>query len=101
MADLIDRQDVDVLIDSLMYDDDLMLQRKVWEVLHRIQDLPSAEPERRTGKWVDDGTELGLCCSECQKSMDDYVESLDYIYLSEMPIFCPNCGSYNGGAKDE
>jgi len=53
----------------------------------------SAEPERKTGKWIDDGTELGLCCSECQKSMDDYVASSDYIYLNEIPIFCPNCGA--------
>ena len=50
------------------------------------------------GKWIDDGTELGCCCSECGTTLDDYFDGLSYeICLSKIPNFCPNCGSYNGG----
>ena len=63
--------------------------------------MPSAEPERKKGKWIDDGTELGCCCSECGATLDDYFcGALHEIRLSKMLKFCPNCGSYNGGEQE-
>lgn len=52
------------------------------------------EPERKKGKWIDDGTELGCCCSECGVTLDDYFYGALYeVRLGKMPNFCPNCGS--------
>ena len=50
----------------------------------RIEALPSAQPERKKGKWLDDCG--GLKCSVCGCTIDDpyYVEG-----------YCTKCGSYN------
>lgn len=45
------------------------------------------------GRWIDDGTEFGCQCSECGKSLDDYVAPTEYASLNEIPNFCPNCGA--------
>lgn len=61
-----------------------------------------AEMERKKGKWIDDGTELGCCCSECGVTLDDYFYgSLHEICLSKIPNFCPNCGADMRGEHDE
>ena len=58
--------------------------------------------ERKKGKWIDDGTELGCCCSECGVTLDDYFYGALYeVRLDKIPNFCPNCGSYNGGEQIE
>lgn len=62
--------------------------------------LPSAEPERKKGKWI--GKEqfanspefYSWQCSVCGCVLED--PTLDKPYP-----FCPNCGSYNGGEEDE
>ena len=41
-----------------------------------IDSVPSAEPERKKGKWIDDN------CSECGQ----------YVYHGDARNFCPNCG---------
>ena len=55
-----------------------------------IHSLPSAEPERKTGKWIDqdEGAFYPIECSECHKEplLDAYG---DYVYSD----FCPNCGA--------
>lgn len=52
------------------------------------------QPERKTGRWIDDGTELGCQCSECGKSLDEYINcGTEYMTLTEIPKFCPNCGA--------
>ena len=54
----------------------------------------SLHPEQKKGMWIDDGTELGCCCSKCGKTLDDYFDGALYeIYLKEMPNFCLNCGA--------
>ena len=45
------------------------------------------------GRWIDDGTEFGCQCSECGKTLDDYVAPTEYASLNEIPNFCPNCGA--------
>lgn len=86
------------------YKEKLCNQRR-WEeaeeyqrIIDRFMSFASAEPERKKGKWIDDGTELGCCCSECGVTLDDYFDGALYeVRLGKMPKFCPNCGSYNGG----
>ena len=62
------------------------------EVRERIQSLPSAQPERKKGKWIITKTERGwncaeypteVTCSNCNY-IEDYQKALD---------FCPNCGA--------
>ena len=52
--------------------------------------LPSAQPERRKGKWIDFSMSIkGVpteACGECGEWS-----------LGMGKNFCPNCGSYNGG----
>jgi len=49
--------------------------------------------ERKTGRWIPDGSELGIKCNKCGKSFSDYVNAgTGYMFLEETPNFCPNCG---------
>lgn len=55
-----------------------------------LRELPSAQPERKKGKWIPYLPErLRYKCSECESKYDTPWH------------FCPNCGSYNGGEQDE
>lgn len=65
--------------------------------------LPSAQPERKTGRWIycenDVDMRDGYRCDKCgffvpwdyQHKAIDFIK--DYHY-------CPDCGSYNGGGDD-
>lgn len=56
-------------------------------LIDSIITLPPVYPERPKGKWIWD-LRMGLHkCSVCGKFCD-----FDYLY-------CPNCGSYNGGGE--
>ena len=69
-----------------------------------LKNMPSAEPERKTGKWIygedsiADGVD-GYRCDQCGFFVPwDYThKSIDYIKDYN---FCPKCGSYNGGEQD-
>ena len=65
-----------------------------------VRNFPAIEPERKKGKWIDDGTELGCCCSECGVTLDDYFYGALYeVRLGKMPKFCPNCGAEMRGGE--
>lgn len=57
--------------------------------------LPSAEPERKRGKWIQDGHHIQ--CNQCGISICDKDREGDVLPKK----FCPNCGSYNGGEEDD
>ena len=60
------------------------------EVRDRLKALPSAQPERKKGKWIPYSPEgLRYKCSECESKYDTPWH------------FCPNCGSYNGGGNND
>ncbi len=64
------------------------------ELLADIEVLPSAQPERKTGKWI-----IGkyrLTCGQCRFT---YPNKL----MDEMGVvnYCPNCGAYMRGEQDE
>lgn len=59
-----------------------------------LHDLPSAQPERKKGKWINRSLNIlypafeRYTCSVCGKHSYSY-------------DFCPNCGSYNGGENHD
>jgi len=60
---------------------------------YELNDLPSIQPEHKTGQWIPSDSELEIKCNKCGKDFSEYVDSIDYIYLAEYPEFCPNCGA--------
>ena len=57
------------------------------EKLIHCKDLPSAEQEQKTGKWIEHGVKEGhliekFTCSEC-----------DYYSGTKTSNYCPNCGA--------
>lgn len=92
MGDLISRQDAIIAVRSHRIDinDPKKIVRKSYEDV--IRELPSAEPERKKGKWTD-SRDVCWLCSECGKWLDVLQGDVDM-------NFCPNCGSYNGGEQD-
>lgn len=55
-----------------------------------FEELPSAEPKRKKGKWIIKPHKMmgeAPCCSKC--GMFEPMER----------NFCPNCGSFNGGEE--
>ena len=64
-----------------------------------INTLPSAEPERKKGKWIANG-DIHKECPFCGEDWDKYVFG-DVVYTGELPKFCPNCGEDMRGEQDD
>ena len=71
-------------------------QLNMWGLFTQmIKEMPSAEPQRIRGRWID----KGVCT---------YVDNCRHLYKCDQcgggwldtPDFCPNCGSYNGGENE-
>ena len=62
-------------------------------IVSRIKQLPAAEPERKTGKWIPTGKDtifgVDVRCSVCG-------ESFATTELAE-ELYCRHCGAYMGG----
>lgn len=56
-------------------------------IIKRFEQLPSAQSESKTGKWIEDN-EGYFYCDKCGKYSAYQITQTNY---------CPNCGSYNGG----
>jgi len=71
------------------------------DVLKQIDDMPSAEPERKKGEWIDEKINSYTSrtyCSECGSSAPFVYESDDYYGNhahgeTAKTKFCPNCGA--------
>ena len=94
MSDLISRQDaIDILTSAVerckgIYGD---LGGAVSGAREFIKSLPSAEPERKTGHWIDtDNYYQRWKCSECGCHTRD-----------AEPNYCPNCGAKMEMRNDE
>lgn len=60
----------------------------------RIKDLPSAQPERKTGKWILDRSGA-YCCSKCMEPCAGYV------MMKPRDKFCKMCGAKMDGERKE
>lgn len=83
MSDLIDRQ---AAIDAI---DTGNLHRGIVDALQNIiSELPSAEPERKRGRWIIDHEYID--CSICRREKWSRVP---YENLVKRFRYCPNCGA--------
>ena len=99
MSDLIDRR---VAIDALQkeinkaippFNDTIgSIRCGVRLARNIIEDLPSAE--RKPGRWLRIKGEQEYVCQECGQ------RCLETVMLLPKWDYCPNCGSFNGGAED-
>ena len=92
--DLISRQNaVDAILELSEKVADEMLF--IDAIVDEIENIPSAEPERHRGEWIEDGHERGF--SECSKC--------GYIAVSviteRLYNFCPNCGADMRGTDEK
>ena len=82
MSDLISRQEaIDALarmIPFAIYDISTeSYTNGLTDAYNLICQLPSIQPERKTGKWIDEN------CSECGQ----------YVYRGDVKNYCPRCGA--------
>ena len=66
-----------------------------------VKQLPSTQPERKRGKWnITDAYPHNVYCSECNTR---FAQTHWAVWEDgSLPRnFCPNCGAYMGGKKDE
>ena len=58
------------------------------ELLKAIDELPSAQPERKTGRWIKDRSGA-YCCDKCMEPCATYA------MMKPRDKFCKMCGSRN------
>ena len=98
MSDLIRRGDVlDALIEkgqkSKRYEWGDRWELNLYEIKEAVESVPSAESERKTGKWIEDETGNGFwTCSACGFVSEAFGADILYHY-------CPSCGAYLKGDK--
>ena len=63
-------------------------------IIDRFMAFASAQPERKTGKWLPDNRPGGgfWVCSCCKFPSEAFAANVLY-------KFCPNCGAYMGGSE--
>lgn len=114
MSDLISREDVENTIQRLC---DLCGEEErtngvmcgacnLDNFIRVLDGIPSAESERKSGEWLEkevfDNVDYEIPewqsekCSVCGK-----YHTTPYLYNFRTFEYCPNCGSYNGGQKNE
>ena len=86
MKDLIDRQAAIDIADDLR---DCISVDGYWAWMERLKKLPSAQPERKKGRWIKVNGKTAINCSACyhcswSRSFEDTVKRFN---------FCPNCGA--------
>lgn len=59
-----------------------------------IADMPSSEPERKTGKWIDMGDYWK--CSECEATQLKKIPTVYGDITLEESKYCPYCGAKMG-----
>ena len=101
MSDLISRQDaIEVAKEELD-------NGTFYDIPSKIEYLPSAQPERKKGKWIEKEVihevEASTAIDEWQSakcSVCGKYHTTPYLYYFDDFNYCPNCGSYNGGEQN-
>ena len=64
---------------------------------YKLETLPSAQPERKKGRWIKVNGKTAINCSACYHCS----WSLVFEHTVKRFNFCPNCGAEMKGANDE
>ena len=96
--DLISRQAAISHVDDVPYIKEHPNVGLLWKAW--IESLPSAQPERKKGKWINDrGLYKCSCCNRLWTEWWAISKPIERM-RKECP-YCPMCGSYNGEEIDE
>ena len=77
--------DADALIDYLQMMPIDLGYREVEEIEEYVTSMPTIEPDRKKGRWIDEH------CSNCGCDIPAYI--IDWKWQKDMNAkFCPNCG---------
>ena len=112
MDDLISRQTVIEMVKDWNLNQHIMNEE---DAIDDVNALPSAEPERKNGKWILKKELVPLPWDSDPLDWNNYDEKThsewkEYYHCSNCDWksgefkggnFCSNCGSYNGGEQDE
>ena len=101
MADLIDRR---ALTDYIKAQRERLFVGYTLEeaILMMISEVPSAQPERKKGKWIDtDRGESNISKVYCSICMKEYIPRhwMSWKYGETPKNFCPNCGAEMEGEE--
>ena len=99
--DLIERQAAIEAVADLYWMDERLLnfKKEIDVTFDKIKALPSAQPERKKGKWVavtEDGDVYKRICSCCGQEAFFQNDDPDELYDGgryELSDFCPHCGA--------
>lgn len=75
--------------------DDVMEIKAYTDIAEGVKDMPTIEPERKTGKWIQDTKSKRHRCDQCFSfalKTDDGQENLS--------DYCPVCGSAMEGGSN-
>lgn len=61
------------------------------EIIDIIEGMPSAQPERNTGKWIYDGVRGRFPACRC--SVCGNIENADWVMISGEVNYCTKCGA--------
>ena len=92
MDDLISRQAAIDFIDAGRFVNPNEPRWSDNEVVNFLKSRPSVQPERKKGKWIDKSGGIEGAWNYCSVCGEQAIDLYD---------FCPNCGSYNGGDKND
>ena len=69
------------------------------DCLNKIVNLPSAQPERKTGRWLrTEAYPHRIYCSSCFVT---FIRNDEFLNLNDIPHgFCPHCGADMRGDGD-
>ena len=67
-----------------------------------IDDAPTVDAMPvKHGRWIGAESQCGIGCPFCGTPVDDFCNSIDYIYLIYEPNYCPNCGAKMDAERKE
>ena len=91
MSVLIDKQAAFIALHKRAENVSLKTRIGLLDAVRVIDELPPAEPERKTGKWhlLDECVNEGWYCDQCHKK----VFKADFSNTMKKYKFCPNCGA--------
>ena len=84
LNDLISRQAAIDAINRLDIPEDMCVFEILSHIELELETLPSAQPERKKGKWIYDGD--CYICDQCKSAFGWWADS-------QTSNYCPNCGA--------